>query len=85
MLIDLNSYIYSNTPERINLAGVINYGISDHHLTFISLKKNIEKKKKVSFSCRNLTNYTPELLRLNLENVNRNNFYPTECSVGLSV
>lgn len=64
-------------PERISLSDVVPYGISDHYLTFISLKKNIEKKAKVSFRCRNPSGYSSNLLQIHLNGTNWNYYYNT--------
>lgn len=71
----LIDHIYSNKPEKVDLADVISYGISDHYLTFISLKKNLEKKEKVSFSCRRLANYTLDSLCTQLNTTDWSDFY----------
>lgn len=79
----LIDHIYTNTPTKVNSSGVICYGLSDHHLVFILLKKNIEKKNKVSFSCRNLKRYSLPDLEQNLDRLNWEAFYqqtkPCDC------
>lgn len=42
--------------------GVIPHGISDHYLTFISLKRNLPKKSKINFECRKMRNYNRDVL-----------------------
>lgn len=71
----LIDHIYTNKPERISLSGVISYGISDHYLTFVSLKKNLEKREKISFSCLKLTNHSYESLNNELRYINWYSFY----------
>lgn len=51
-------HIYINSVYRVNHSGVITYGLSDHDIVYISLKHNLPKKDKISFTCRSLKNYT---------------------------
>lgn len=79
----LIDHVYTNNPDKVNMSGSISYGISDHHLVYISLKKNIEKKSKISFSCRKLGNYSFQQLENNLLLPNWDSFFnnqdPLDC------
>lgn len=53
----LLDHIYVNTPDKIKEAGVLSYSLSDHQATYIIIKKNLEKKIKTTFWCRNTKFY----------------------------
>lgn len=39
------------------------YGLSDHNIIYVILKKECVKKKKISFECRNIKQYSVAALR----------------------
>lgn len=58
----LLDHVYFSDTIKVASSGVIRYGISDHDLIFVILKKNLPKKDKISFSCRNIREYTIDRL-----------------------
>lgn len=70
----LIDHIYTNNLVNVHDSGVIAYGMSDHHITYINLKRNLPKKQKVKFSCRKLNGYDREQLRMEFDDQNLMNF-----------
>lgn len=68
-------HIYSNSTHNIKDSGVIDYGLSDHDLIYVNLKKNLEKKPKTSFSYRSLKNYCIEFLEIIIDETDWTGFY----------
>lgn len=64
----LDHIYYGNSCDVLNW-GVIKYGTSDHDVTFIIMKRNLPKKKKESFACRNLKDFIIDRLKNNLKSV----------------
>lgn len=61
-LYSLIDHIYTSCPDKIFTSGKINYGMSDHNIIFVTIKKNIPKKEKITFRCRSLKNYDPSYI-----------------------
>lgn len=55
-------HIYYNKTDNLDKSGVVPYGLSDHYLTFLSLKRNLPKKDKINFECRKMKNYDRNVL-----------------------
>lgn len=79
----LLDHIYVSDNNNVHDSGTVAYGMSDHYITFINLKRNLEKKDKVSFTCRKMRGYNrDELLNL-LENQDYSEFYEnTDPNIG---
>lgn len=73
----LIDHIYCNNPNDVDNAGVITYGTSDHDIVFIILKRNLPKRVKETYRCRNLTNYSLDALRFALVVTDWSTFYGT--------
>lgn len=65
----LLDHIYTNIAPQMTESGVIKYGISDHDLIYIIIKKKTTSRpKKENFTCRNTTKFSTERLQLFLDN-----------------
>lgn len=71
----LIDHIYVNTPEKINSAGTLAYALSDHLATYIIIKKNLPKKERTSFWCRNTKQYNRNIIRTILDSEDWREFY----------
>lgn len=74
----LIDHIYVNVPDKVTEAGILSYALSDHQATFIVINKNLPKKPKISFKCRNMKNYQAAFVRDLLGQYCWNDFYATE-------
>lgn len=76
-------HIYTSNPDNVFESGVITYGMSDHHITFVNLKRNLPKKQKTSFRCRKMRGYDRSLQADLLADHDFGEFYsnnnPNEC------
>lgn len=72
----LIDHLYVSNNEDIASSGVITYGLSDHNLTYICIKKMIsDSLVRETFSCRNMKYYSRDLLNQNLREINWDKFY----------
>lgn len=53
----LLDHVYVNSISKVLESGVLSYATADHLTTFVVFKKNLQKKEKVTFTCRSLKNY----------------------------
>lgn len=67
--------MYSTIDMDLITANVIQYGLSDHDLIYIVIKKPFFKIPKESFRCRDLSNYSRENIELALQDIDWNSFY----------
>lgn len=74
----LIDHIYVNVPDRVTAAGILSYALSDHQPTFIAVKKNLPKKPKISFQCRNMKDYHVAAVQELLGHYCWTEFYATE-------
>lgn len=59
----LIDHIYTNIDSSMTTSDVITYGVSDHDLIYIIVKKETLLPKSIeSFTCRKMTQYTIDLL-----------------------
>lgn len=69
--------------EGVINAGVINITLSDHFMPYIAIKKKQVTYGTTSFKCRQLKDFTPEMLFEDLNNEDWTEFYnavnTTEC------
>lgn len=68
-------HIYTNTTQQVKDTGVINYGLSDHDLLYVILKRNLQKKPKTSFRYRDVKHYHVELLEILIDETDWTDFY----------
>lgn len=66
----LLDHIYVNRDDYVHKAGNIVYGLSDHDIVFVILKKNLPKKELVTFVCRNMRNYSLDNLSTYFDQLN---------------
>lgn len=71
----LDHNIYTNLDPEMTHANVLKYGLSDHDITFLIIKKSSSKPKRDSFTCRDLSNYSPEMLMNIINNQDWMPFY----------
>lgn len=62
----LIDHMYTTLNPNLTTSGVIKYGLSDHDLIFVIIKKQSEDRIKENFSCRNCSTYTRERLSYEL-------------------
>lgn len=67
-------HIYTNIDRSYTDSGVIKYGLSDHDLVFVNIKKPTYTTPKESFTCRSLTHYSLELLNDELSVIDWSSF-----------
>lgn len=65
-------HIYTNLPHSYTTSGVIKYGVSDHDIVFINIKKPTYTTSNESFTCRTLVHYSLELLNHQISITNWN-------------
>lgn len=65
----LIDHIYTNLDHNLTTAGTIKYGLSDHDLIFVIIKKHTKPTPRESFKCRSLTRYSLENLNGELNNL----------------
>lgn len=71
----LIDHIYSNDVSQIAKSGKVSYGLSDHDIIYTIMKRNLPKKKPISFQCRTMVNYNRTDLEDILWNLNWDSFY----------
>lgn len=59
----------------MDISGCINYSLSDHHLTYLTIKKHAQKPEKISFKCCDTRNYSKDCLFAELQKVNWDIFH----------
>lgn len=64
----LIDHIYTNLDYNHTYSGTIKYGVSDHDLIYIIIKKHPSHTPKETFTCHSLSRYTIE--NLNIEFIN---------------
>lgn len=74
----LLDHIYSNTPDNVCQSGVLSYGLSDHDITYLVLKRNLPNKKKTTFSFRSMKNFDRVRLDELLKNADWEKFYASD-------
>lgn len=78
----LIDHIYSNYESFI-AAGILDYYISDHQPTYITIKKSKSKYETTTFMCRSLKNLDSKRLEEQFENVDWDKYYeyddPDKC------
>lgn len=67
-------HIYSNIDTDLLNANVLKYGVSDHDLTFVTIKKATPNKERESFVCCNMRDYTLDYLPVSINNLNWSSF-----------
>lgn len=71
----LIDHIYANDVSQIAISGIITYGLSDHDIVYVIMKRNLPKKRPVNFHCRTMSKYSRTDLEDILWNLNWNSFY----------
>lgn len=71
-------HIYTGIDPEITHANVLKYGLSDHDLTYLIIKKNSLKPQRESFRCRDFTNYSTDDLKYRLNDLDWNPLYETD-------
>lgn len=59
----------------VRVSGVIKYGVSDHDIVYVVLKKEQLRKDRVTFECRDLTNYSRDDLIVMIDNYDWIGYY----------
>lgn len=71
----LLDHIYTNLDQTLTSAGVIPYGLSDHDLIYIIIKKEpLMLRGRETFTCRKLNQYSIEALQYCLDNTDWSEF-----------
>lgn len=70
----LIDHIYTNS-KIVSNHGVIEMSISDHFLTFLTIKKHKTQFEKVTFTCRSHKNINEQILKGKLQEVNWADYY----------
>lgn len=70
----LIDHIYTNLDHNLTHSGIIKYGLSDHDLIYVIIKKHIAHTPKESFTCRSVSRYTLENLKIEFDNQNWTSF-----------
>lgn len=69
-------HLYVSKADDISCRGAIDYGLSDHNLIFMCIKKQTSNSKShENFRCRNMKNYSRDLLNHELMNIDWSKFY----------
>lgn len=71
----LIDHIYINNISDVSKSGVIPYGISDHDIVYVLIKREYKKKSIESFWCRSMANFSLTDLKDELSTLNWNDFY----------
>lgn len=75
----LLDHIYVNINPEITRAYVIKYGLSDHDMIGVVIKKPTVKPEQDSFTCRTTLHYSLDLLKIAIDNCNWTEFNEMPC------